>query len=84
MARPIVKRALEIPPALTIAITAASMHQAVTSSAAAQVMASAPRGVFVRFRSLIIRARTGNAVILIAMPMNREKEMNLTPSGASS
>ena len=44
---PIEYNALTEEPAFTTAITAASMHHAVTSSAAAQVSAIAPSFVFV-------------------------------------
>ena len=58
------------------------MHQAVMSSAAAQVMAKAPNFVFVKFRSCTILASTGKAVILIEIPMNKAKGRNLMPAGA--
>ena len=64
-------------PAFTMAINAARIHHAVTSSDAAQVIAIMPNFVFVRFLSLMILANTGNAVMLIAIPMNNEKERNL-------
>ena len=41
-----------------------------SGATAAQVIATAPTFVRVRFRSVRIRARTGNAVMLIAAPMN--------------
>src|SRR5688572_3114522 len=50
--------------------TNASMHHAVTSSTAAHVIAIAPRFVLCRLRSVRIRASTGNAVTLMAAPMN--------------
>ena len=56
--------------ARAIATTNASMHQAVTSSTAAQVIATAPTFVLCRFRSVRIRASTGKAVMLIDAPMN--------------
>ena len=58
------------------ATTNASMHQAVTSSTAAQVMVIAPTGVLCRLRSVRMRASTGKAVMLMAAPMNRATERN--------
>ena len=69
-------------PDCTMPIKAARIHQAVMSSAAAQVSAIIPSLVFVIFRSYIIRASTGKAVMLIAIPMNKEKDKNETPAGA--
>jgi len=62
--------------------TNASMHHAVTSSTAAQVIAMAPTLVLCRLRSVRIRASTGNAVMLIAAPMNSVTEENFI-AGAS-
>ena len=79
-----VNNALSNPLDLTIAITAARIHHAVTSSMAAHVMAKSPRGVFVSLRSCKILARIGNAVILIEMPINRANEVKFTSVGANS
>ena len=49
-----------------------------------QLMARSPRGVPARRRSDRIRARTGNAVMLMAMPMKSAKGRKGTPEGASS
>ena len=59
------------PAEFTMATTTARMHQAVTSSTAAQVIASAP--ILVRWSpvSVRMRARTGKAVIAIDAPMKR-------------
>src|SRR5688572_32230178 len=73
-----------IPVAFTIAITSARMHQAVTSSTAAQVMAIEPRYVCDRPRSSSIRASTGNAVMLIATPINNANALKEVSGGASS
>src|ERR1039458_7813052 len=56
------------------------MHHPVTSSTAAQAMAIVPRRVCIRSRSLRMRASTGNAVMLMAAPMNRAKLVNDTLS----
>ena len=69
-------------PALTIAITAAKMHQAVMSSAAAQVITTVPSFVLWIPRSWTILAKTGKAVMLIAIPRNKAKDKNCIPSGA--
>ncbi len=58
-------------PAFAIAITIANKHQAVMSSIAAQVITVVPRGVLLIPRSYMIRAITGNAAILIAIPINK-------------
>ena len=58
------------PSARAMPTTNASMHHAVTSSTAAQVIAIAPTLVLCRLRSVRMRASTGNAVMLIAAPMN--------------
>src|SRR5262249_35420569 len=65
-----------------IATTRASTLQAVTSSTAAQVRAMLPRAVFVRLRSCSMRASTGNAVMLIEIPMNNANAMNVAPGAA--
>ncbi len=54
-----------------MATTMASTHQAVTSSTAAHVMASAPILVLWRPVSVRMRASTGKAVMAIAAPMKR-------------
>src|SRR6218665_1638464 len=77
-----VNNELRIEPAFTIAITAARMHHAVISSAAAQVITIEPSLVFVNSLSCTIRASTGNAVILIAMPMKSENAIKLILTGA--
>ena len=74
---PIVTRAPTKPVALVIAITIARMHQADTSSTAAHANAVVARGDCVSCRSLMIRASTGNAVMLIAMPKNNAKGVNV-------
>ena len=53
-----------------------------TSPTAAQARAVVPSGVLARPRSSRMRASTGNAVMLMAMPMNRAKARNGTPAGA--
>ena len=58
--------------------TNASRHQAVTSSVAAQPRAMIPSCVLCIRRSVRMRARTGNAVIDMATPMNRAKLVNGT------
>ena len=63
-------------PALAIAITAASKHQAVISSMAAQVITIGPTGDLLIPFSCTIRAKTGKAVILIAIPINSANETN--------
>ena len=60
-------------PARTKATTPARMHHAVTSSTAAQAIATEPTRVRRRPRSARIRASTGNAVTLIAAPMKSAK-----------
>ena len=50
---------------------AARKIQAVTSSMAAHAIATEPIQVLSKFRSVRMRASTGNAVTLIAVPMNR-------------
>ena len=75
-ANAIVYKALTNDPAFTIAITIAKIHQAVMSSAAAHVMITVPNLVLCIPRSWIILAKTGKAVILIAIPKNRAKDIN--------
>ena len=82
-ARKIVNTALVQPSACTTATTTASMHHAVASSTAAHAMASTPRGVRVRPRSSMMRANTGKAVILMALPMNSANAVNDIASGAN-
>src|SRR5579871_855832 len=84
IANAIVKTALIEEPAFAIEITAAKMHRAVTSSAAAQVRARLPIGVSVIFLSFKILATTGNAVMLIAMPMNKLNGKKSAFAGAYS
>ena len=60
------------------------MHHAVTSSTAAQVSAIEPSEVCDMRRSSKIRASTGNAVMLIATPMNNANALNEVPGLASS
>src|SRR5436190_8435046 len=67
----------------TIATTTASRHHADTSSTAAQASAVLPSAVAVRPRSATIRASTGNAVTLIAVPMKSTNGSSGTPGGAS-
>ena len=80
----VVPRISHAPPAVTTATTNASSVQAVTSSTAAQVRAVEPIGVFVKPRSSRMRASTGNAVMLMAIPMKRLNAWNGTPGGACS
>ena len=80
--RTMVTEAAAMPVERTIATTSASRLHAVTSSTAAQVIAVDPRGVFDSPRSSRMRASTGKAVMLIAMPMNSAKLSNGTPAGA--
>ena len=65
-------------PARAIETTNARMHHAVTSSTAAQVIVTAPTFECSRRRSTRMRASTGNAVMLIAAPMNSVKEVKGT------
>lgn len=69
-------------PAFTTAITTASRHQAVMSSAAAKVMTVLPKAVRCRPRSCTMRAITGKAAMLMAMPMNNANDRKWTPCGA--
>ena len=78
----IVNNALIADPAFAMEITAAKMHQAVMSSAAAQVIVRLPILVLPIFRSFMIRASTGNAVMLVAMPMNKLKDKKSVLAGA--
>lgn len=82
MASTMVYKALTGDPDFTKAITAASIHHAVRSSAAAQVNAATPSFDLVSPLSLSILANTGNAVMLIAMPMNKENDKKEMPAGA--
>ena len=72
------------PLAPVTATTKASRHQALTSSTAAQASAIVPTRVRMSFRSVRMRARTGKAVTLMAVPRNSVKGSRATPSGASS
>jgi 1-pyrroline-5-carboxylate dehydrogenase len=74
---------VSIPVDFTRAITNARMHQAVTSSTAAQVIAIDPSVVCVSPRSSKIRASTGKAVMLIATPMNNANALKEVPAGAN-
>ena len=51
----------------------ARMDQPVTSSTAAQAIATVPKRLCSMSRSDRMRASTGNAVMLMAAPMNRAK-----------
>ena len=64
------------------ASTTVSRHHAVTSSIAAQAIAVLPRYVPVRPRSAMIRARTGNAVTLIATAVKSANDDRGTCGGA--
>jgi hypothetical protein len=55
----------------------ASATHAVTSSTAAQVIATLPSSVPVSPLSWMIRAKTGKAVMLIEMPMKRANARKL-------
>ena len=70
--------------ALATASTAARMHHAVASSIAAAAIAMEPTRDVSRLRSSRIRASTGNAVMLMAAPMNKANGRKATPSGARS
>ena len=60
----------------------ALMLLSLTSLMAAQVNASTPSSVRLIFRSVRMRASTGNAVTDIATPMNSAKLVKGTPTGA--
>lgn len=60
------------------AVMKASRHHAVTSSTAAQARAIDPSSLFCIPRSVRIRARTGNAVIDIEIPMKSANTRNGT------
>ena len=62
--------------------TSASRHQAVTSPSAAHPIAVLPSSLPFRPRSVMIRASTGKAVTLIAIPVNNANVRNGTPGGA--
>src|SRR5262249_15288294 len=64
--------------------TTASRHHAVTSPTAAQVSAATPSSVRDSPRSVRMRARTGNAVIDIAIPMNSANGRKRTPGGPNA
>ncbi len=64
------------------ATTKARMTQALTSPTAAQVSAVLPNAVRDRLRSFRMRASTGNAVMLMDMPMNSAKVVKLVPGAA--
>ena len=67
-----------------MAMTNGRMHHAVTSPMAAHTIAMLPAGVRVIPRSFRIRASTGNAVMLIAMPRNSANGTNEMCAGANS
>ncbi len=71
------------PPEVVTATTKARMLHAVTSSTAAQAIAVVPSGVCVNPCSSRMRARTGKAVMLVAMPQKSAKLWNGTPAGAN-
>ena len=68
--------------ARAMATTKASKHQAETSSTAAQAIAMAPTRDCIKLRSVRMRASTGNAVTLIAVPKNNANGRKATPLGA--
>ncbi len=76
IASPIVLTTSPNDPETAIVVASAIRNQAVTSSIAAQAIASEPTGRLSIRRSARIRASTGNAVIDIATPMNRAKATN--------
>ena len=61
------------------AIAKANKHHAVTSSTAAQVKAKVPKRVPCKLFSVIIRAKTGKAVIDKAEPKNKANAVKETP-----
>ena len=69
-------------PDVVTALTNASRVHAVASPTAAQVNAVVPSGVAVSCRSSKMRARTGNAVMLMATPRKSAKAWKGTPIGA--
>ena len=71
-------------PVFVIAITAARMHHAVTSSFAALAMAMVPKWVLDNPFSCTILANTGKAVILIEIPINNAKERKSVCLAANS
>ena len=73
-----VGKAPVIVPVLATAIAKAKIHQAVTSSTAAQVKARVPNFVPCKLFSVIMRAKTGKAVIDMAAPKKRAKAVNET------
>ena len=62
-----------------MAITTANRHQAVMSPLAALANEIVPKCVLVNPFSWIIRAKTGKAVILMAIPINRANDRNGVP-----
>ena len=70
------------PPTPTNASATARSTHATRSSTAAQVMAVVPKLVLWIPRSSRMRASTGNAVMLIAMPRNITNGKFLIPCGA--
>ena len=73
---PRLKTADDKPDAFVMAITNARIAQAVASSTAAHAIAMVPSGVLAMPRSFRIRTSTGNAVMLMAIPMNNAKAVN--------
>ena len=68
---PTTKTALVALPAFAMAITAAKIHHAVMSSTAAIVIINEPNAVRFKPLSCTILAKTGKAVMLIDMPINK-------------
>ena len=74
--------ALSIVPAWAIAMTTARRHHAVMSPLAALAREMVPKCVLVSPFSWMMRASTGNAVILIAIPTKRANDRNGVPLSA--
>ncbi len=79
---PKVKSVDKNPVDCTIATMIARLDQAVRSSTAAQVRLMVPRVDLDNPFSCTIRAKTGKAVMLMAIPMNSPNAKKLTPLGA--
>ncbi len=71
-------------PATVMAVANATSNHAVTSSIAAAASTTPPIGRLIIRRSTRIRARTGNAVIDIEIPMKRANEANLVSGAITS
>jgi hypothetical protein len=71
-----------MPEARAMATTHARMTHAVASFTAAHASAMVPRYVLPMARSARIRASTGNAVMLMAIPMNSANARNEAPGAA--